>query len=87
MQAQIEIRRTEGQLQGLLAWLAALAVVAALLVGIGFYAATAGGRQAAPAQVTSGQGRADGATQQPQHGNLAGDDAGAGATPTPGQLP
>lgn len=90
MQAQIEIRRDETQLHGLLAWLAALAVVVTLLVGIGFYASGAGSRTAAPAQVTSGQARPDGATQQPRHGNLAGDDGADSAAPAGaghGQLP
>lgn len=90
MQAQIEIRRNESQLHGLVAWMAALAVVVALLAGIGFYAANAGSRSAAPAQVTSGQARPDGATQQPQHGSLAGDDAGSAGAPSGtghGQLP
>ena len=90
MQAQIEIRKAS-QTRGLLVWMAGVALALALLVGIALVATVSSGRAGAPAQVTSTDSRPFGVTQQPQHGNLAGEGAAAGESSNPavahGQLP
>jgi len=95
MQAQIVIRQGwRARFRSQTLAVVVLAVATLMLIGVGLYAlSTSSHLGASPAQVVSSSDqRTDGASQQPQHGNLSGDDGGAASGSgsqgsTHGQLP